>query len=108
MPDDLASAALDLAILPRADRAAILAALSRDERRVVEAAMRGSPPPVPGVAPLHSAWFDGLSTADHVTHAARAALAAAPRIEPAAEPARPGRSLIQAAGGLFAQAGARR
>ena len=108
MPDDLASAVVDLAILPRADRVAILAALSPDERRVVEAAMRGSPPPVPGVAPLHSAWFDGLPTADHVTPAALAALAVAPQAEFTAEPGRPGRSLMQAAGGLLAQAGLRR
>ena len=107
MPDDLASAALDLARLPRADRAAILAALSQAERRDGDAARRGQPRPAQGEAPLHSGWFEGLVIADHVLPAARAALVAASRTEQPVDQ-RPGRSLMQAASGLFAQAGARR
>lgn len=107
MPDDLTSAAHDLAMLPRADRAAILAALSHAERREVEAAMRGRPTPAPGATPRHSDWFEGLAVADHVTAAARAALIAASRIDEPVDQ-RPGRSLMQAASGLLAQAGVRR
>ena len=109
MPDDLASLARDLSALPRADRNAVLAALDPSERRLVEAAMRGAPLVRASDVPLHSTWFEGLFVSEDVTAAARAALAAAQPSMPAAEPVRvPGRTLMQAAGGLLAQASLRR
>lgn len=107
MPDDFASLARDLAALPRADRQAVLAALDPDERRMVESAMRGAAPVRPEAEPAHSAWFQRLLESDQVTAAARAALVQA--TDPIPEPARmPGRTLLQAAGGLLAQARMRR
>ncbi|HEX4695798.1 hypothetical protein [Sphingomonas sp.] len=114
--DSIASVARDLASLAASDRRAILAALAREDRDRLRAAMRGEAAPVAqntGAA-KHSPWFAALVVAARdpqaegaPSAAARAALLDAVGAEAAVVPHAPGRSLLQAAGGLLAGARAR-
>lgn len=115
--DRLSAVARDLTLLAGGDRRAILAALGRDDRDRVIAAMRGGRAPAtsePRATP-HSAWLEQLiATArrgdgSSLTAAARNALLDAADRDgaPAVATRASGRSLLQAAGGLFASARAR-
>jgi hypothetical protein len=109
--DTLSAVARDLAALAGADRRAILAGLDSDDRHRLRAAMRGHgpvPPPRPAVPGRHSDWFEALMAAarngeDRMTVVARAALLDAQGLDgPGIAPRVPGRTLLQAAGGLLA------
>lgn len=107
--DPLSLLARDLAALAGADRRAILAGLDPEERERVRAAMQGHrPPPRPAAPGRHSEWFEALTIAARqgeggMTAAARAALIAArDGSGEAVAPRGPGRTLLQAAGGLLA------
>ncbi len=108
--DPLITVARDLAALAGADRRAILAGLDPVDREQVRAAMRGHrpvPAPRPTVPGRHSEWFEALTNAARqgegaMTAAARAALIDAR--DGSGEPVVsrvPGRTLLQAAGGLL-------
>jgi len=109
MPDDpLIPVARDLAALAAVDRRAILAGLEPEDRDRVRAAMRGHrPTPRPAAPGRHSEWFEALTVAARqgeggMTVAARAALIEARDGSGEAAAARvPGRTLLQAAGGLL-------
>lgn len=95
----------ELAVLPRSDRAAILAALDASERERVLAALRND---LPARVEPHSVWLTGLIATEEggMTAAGRAALLTA--VGRAAAGERPaGRSLLQAAGCAFAAGRAR-
>lgn len=107
--DPLSLLARDLAALAGADRRAILAGLDSEERDRVRAAMQGHrPPPRPAAPGRHSEWFEALTIAARqgeggMTAAARAALIEARDGSGEAVASRvPGRTLLQAAGGLLA------
>ena len=109
--DPLSAAARDLAALAGADRRAILAGLDSADRDRLRAAMRGHrpvPPPRPAVSGRYSDWFEALAAAarngdDSMTTAARTALTDALGADGDATASRlPGRTLLQAAGGLLA------
>lgn len=100
----------DLSALSERDRAAVLAALSADERARVSAAIRDTPETVPAEPGRHSPWMADLIAGAAEAHDARmtaetraALLTAAGRAAPPAGRAS-GRSLLQAAGDAFAQA----
>lgn len=107
--DPLTAIARDLAALAGSDRRAILAGLDADERDRLQAAMRGqrpAAPPRPAASGSHSEWFEALIAAARngeggMAPAARAALLDGQSEEHAA-PRAPGRTLLQAAGGLLA------
>jgi len=106
--DPLALVARDLSALAGADRRAILAGLDPDDRERVRAALRGHrPPPRPAAPGRHSEWLEALVNAARqgeggMTAAARAALIEARDGSGEAAPRVPGRTLLQAAGGLLA------
>lgn len=115
-PDGLKMVARELAALAGGDRRAILGALDSDDRARLLAILRqpeavDKRPASPGDS-AHSAWFDRLlaSAADGsngaMTAAARAALIDAAATRPRAARA-PGRSLLEAAGGLLGGARSR-
>jgi len=108
--------ALELAALAGGDRRAILSALEPDERARLLAILRqpaavDRTPASPGEG-THSAWFDRLmaNAADGsnraMTTAARTALIDAATTRPRAARV-PGRSLLEAAGGLLGGARSR-
>lgn len=94
----------ELAVLPRSDRAAILAALDASERERVLAALRND---LPAPVEPHSVWLTGLIATEEggMTAAGRAALLTAVGRAAGERPA--GRSLLQAAGCAFAAGRAR-
>lgn len=109
--DSLSALARDLSTLAGADRRAILAGLDPADRDQLRAAMRGRrlvPPPRPPAPGRHSDWFEALTAAARhdegdMTTAARAALIHVRNADGDATPPRvPGRTLLQAAGGLLA------
>jgi len=113
-PDALRTVARELAALADGDRRAILSALDPGDRARILATLRDSGPadktPIPSGEDTHSAWFDRLtasagdSSNDAMTAAARAALIDAAGIHPPRPPRVPGRSLLEAAGGLLSNA----
>lgn len=116
-PESVELVARDLSALSGRDRRAILAALDSEERDWVRAAMRGRVEPAARIAQaggaIHSPWMVGLIAAatatddQRMTAAARTALLDAAGRTGAGAPRQPGRSLLQAAGGLLGQAIAR-
>jgi len=113
MPADAAAVARDFALLSGRDRRAILAALDRDERTRLNAILRGGPGPTREPAGTrHSMWFSALAAtardpqSDGSTPAARAALLDALGNDETSARV-PGRTLLQAAGGLLMGARAR-
>jgi hypothetical protein len=108
--DPLSAVARDLAALAGADRRAILAGLDSADRERLRAAMRGhrpAPAPRPAVPGRHSDWLEALTAAarngeDRMTTAARGALLDALGVDGDVAASRlPGRTLLQAAGGLL-------
>ena len=109
--DPLSILARDLSALAAADRRAILASFDSADRDRVRAAMRGhrlESAPRPTAPGRHSDWFEALVAAARngeggMTVAARAALVDARDVGGDVAAVRiPGRTLLQAAGGLLA------
>lgn len=109
--DPVTLVARELAALGYRDRRAILGALDPEDRARIDATLRGrtdgaARTPV-ATTSTHSAWFDDLlgmarnGDVATMTHTARAALLDAAGVSPT-PPRGPGRSLLEAAGGLLA------
>lgn len=113
-PDALRTVARELAALAGADRRAILGALDADDRSRILAMLRERDPvdrtAVPAGNGVHSAWFEGLiasaggGSGTTMTVAARTALIDAIGSNRSALSRGPGRSLLEAAGGLLGSA----